>query len=173
MEAKEPQGVCEEAVFDATFLRVAPVLRNFLFYRCGNAEKAADLVQDAFLRLWENCSKVLPEKAKAWLFKVGENTFLKQVRHERVVQKYEWHVSALPENTATSPQEELEEKEFMEQLEAAIAALPEGAREVFLLNRLEDMKYREIAEHLGISQKAVEKRMHRALVDLRELHPGI
>ncbi|MEL7160219.1 MAG: sigma-70 family RNA polymerase sigma factor [Bacteroidota bacterium] len=173
MEANKPTGVCEEAVFDATFLRVAPQLRNFLFYRSGNAERAADLVQEAFLRLWENCAKVLPDKAKSWLFKVGENLFLKQVGKAKVVRKYEWHVQGAPVAAVATPQDELEEQEFMDQLQTAIAGLPDGAREVFLLNRLEDMKYREIAEHLGISQKAVEKRMHRALVTLRELHPSI
>ena len=63
--------------------------------------------------------------------------------------------------------------EFQQQLEATLAELPDGAREVFLLNRIDGLKYREIAELLGISQKAVEKRMHRALVSMRELPPGI
>jgi RNA polymerase sigma factor (sigma-70 family) len=67
----------------------------------------------------------------------------------------------------------LEEKEFHQQLLEVIAELPEGAREVFMLNRMDGLKYREIAEMLGISQKAVEKRMHRALTTLRELHPSI
>ena len=50
----------------------------------------------------------------------------------------------------------------------AIASLPEGQREVFLLNRMDQMTYKEIAEFLGVSQKAVEKRMHKALVKLRK-----
>jgi RNA polymerase sigma factor (sigma-70 family) len=78
-----------------------------------------------------------------------------------------------PEPTYASPEDELREKEFQEQLETAIAGLPDGAREVFLLNRMDGLKYREIAVLLNISQKAVEKRMHRALVELRELHAGI
>ena len=53
-------------------------------------------------------------------------------------------------------------------MERAIYALPEGQRLVFLMNRIDKRKYREIAEELGISQKAVEKRMHQALVTLRK-----
>ncbi|WP_245748402.1 RNA polymerase sigma factor [Neolewinella agarilytica] len=165
-------GVCDQTVFDSTFLSLAPRLRNFLYYRCGDAEQAADLVQESFLKLWENCGKVLPDKAKAWLFRVGENLVFKLGERAKVVRKYEWRQEGLT-SVVASPEHQLEEKEFREQLEAAIAGLPEGAREVFLLNRIDGLKYREIAELLNISQKAVEKRMHRALVTLRELHAKI
>lgn len=172
MENPAPANVCEETTYQTVFQEVAPKLRNFLYYRCGDAENAADMVQEAFLRLWKNCAKVLPEKANGWLFKVGENIFFKQKERAKVALKYQWR-QAGPEPTYASPQDELEEKEFQQQLEDALAALPDGAREVFLLNRMDGLKYREIAELLGISQKAVEKRMHRALVSLRELHAGI
>ncbi|MFT6000234.1 MAG: RNA polymerase sigma-70 factor (family 1) [Neolewinella sp.] len=172
MESTPPEGVCKEAVYHTVFQEVAPKLRNFSYYRTGSKEIAADIVQDAFLRLWENCAKVLPDKASAWLFRVAENIFFKQKEKEKVVRKYEWRMAG-PEPTYASPEDELREKEFQEQLETAIAGLPDGAREVFLLNRMDGLKYREIAVLLNISQKAVEKRMHRALVELRELHAGI
>jgi RNA polymerase sigma-70 factor (ECF subfamily) len=60
------------------------------------------------------------------------------------------------------------EKEFLEKIEKAISDLPEKQKEVFLLSRIEKMKYREIAEILGISVKAVEKRMHLALLEMKE-----
>lgn len=172
MESSNSPNVCDQSVFNETFLRVAPKLRNFLLYRCGDAEQAADLVQEAFLRLWKNCGKVLPAKASGWLFRVGENLFFKQVERAKVARKYVWQQEGLTSSVA-SPQEEMEEAEFRQQLEATLAELPDGAREVFLLNRIDGLKYREIAELLGISQKAVEKRMHRALVTMRELHPSI
>lgn len=172
MSNQAPKGVCEEPIYYTVYQDIAPKLHSLMYYRTGVTATAADLVQESFLRLWENCAKVLPEKAAAWLFRVAENIFLKQKKREKVVQKYEWR-QAGPEPTYASPQEELEAKEFQQQLEDALAALPDGAREVFLLNRMDGLKYREIAELIGISQKAVEKRMHRALVSLRELHAGI
>jgi RNA polymerase sigma-70 factor (ECF subfamily) len=60
------------------------------------------------------------------------------------------------------------EKEFMDKLERTIDSLPEKQKEVFLLNRIEKKKYKEIAEQLDISVKAVEKRMHLALVVMRD-----
>jgi RNA polymerase sigma factor (sigma-70 family) len=68
-----------------------------------------------------------------------------------------------------TPQVILEGEEFKARLTAAIADLPEGQRTVFLLNRTEQKTYKEIAELLGISVKAVEKRMHKALLNLRQV----
>ena len=72
-----------------------------------------------------------------------------------------------------TPEHALEESEFRERLEKALAALPEKSRTVFLLNRVEGMKYKDIALLLGISVKAVEKRMHKALVEMRKLSEKI
>ena len=70
-------------------------------------------------------------------------------------------------STNENPEFLMEEQEFKNKLETAINALPENQKTVFLMNRVDKMKYREIAEALGISQKAVEKRMHKALLFLR------
>ena len=70
--------------------------------------------------------------------------------------------------TNESPEFVLLEKEFMEKLETTIAELPLKQKEVFLMNRIEKKTYKDIAEALNISVKAVEKRMHTALVFLRE-----
>ena len=67
-----------------------------------------------------------------------------------------------------SPQYKLEEKEFKQELETVIADMPEKQREVFLMNRIDELTYKEIAERLELSVKAVEKRMHGALGYLRE-----
>jgi len=64
-------------------------------------------------------------------------------------------------------------KEFDQKLQAAIGQLSDGEKEVFLMHRIDGFKYREIAELLEISQKAVEKRMHKALIKLRKIIKGI
>ncbi|GAB5524599.1 MAG: hypothetical protein Roseis2KO_24710 [Roseivirga sp.] len=63
----------------------------------------------------------------------------------------------------------MEYNEFESTITQAIDQLPEGQREVFLLNRIEKKTYVEIAEMLEVSVKAVEKRMHKALVKLRKV----
>lgn len=129
-----------------------------------------DLAQDAFIKLWENCKNVSLEKAKSYLFTVANNLFLNKVSHKKVVLQFEKDSKAQPEVAAKDPLFILEKNEFKQRLELAIAALPEHQRVVFLMNRIDKKKYREIAEELDISVKAVEKRMQGALAILRKVH---
>lgn len=69
--------------------------------------------------------------------------------------------------SAPSPEFELEEREFEIRLNDAINQLTVNEREVFLLNRIEQFTYAEIADRLELSQKAIEKRMHSALKKLQ------
>ena len=171
MHSKNEESVCTESQFELVYQNHVQVLYNFIFYKCGNKELAEDVVQEAFIKLWENCSKVSPIKARAFLFTVARNTFLNKVG--KTNRKLKFEQEAAKQNQGENPQFILEHNEFGERLEAAINQLPENQRTVFLLNRIDQMKYREIAELLNISQKAVEKRMHKALVQLRKLHKNI
>jgi RNA polymerase sigma-70 factor (family 1) len=160
------QNICEEEVFKNLFLQLSKPLRNFLLYKFRDEERAADMVQDAFVKLWNNCQNVRLETAKAYVYKVANNLYLNQIEKDQVRMKFVQRQGDRS-NTET-PEFQLEEAEFKTQLEAAINALPAGQREVFLLNRIDKMTYREIAEHLEVSVKAVEKRMHKALVKMRQ-----
>ena len=91
------------------------------------------------------------------------------MRHNQVKFKFQEASTSEPSPNAPAPDFELETKEFQQKLEQALAALPENQRVVFLMNRIEKMTYAEIAEQLELSVKAVEKRMHGALVELRKL----
>lgn len=164
-------NVCEESVYKDLYYKHATGLRNFIYYKSGNLALSEDTVQDAFAKLWENCAKVSIEKAKSYLFTLAKNIFLNQVSHRKVVLKFE--NNAKGGQNDQSPEFLMEESEFKERLENAISSLPEDQRTVFLMNRIDKKKYREIAEELGISVKAVEKRMHKALLELRKIHKKV
>lgn len=70
--------------------------------------------------------------------------------------------------TDVSPQYVLEEQEYMERLKQALADLSDEQRVAFMMNRVDGLKHREIAERLGISQKAVEKRIYKAVENLQK-----
>lgn len=160
-------NLCEEANFNTFYLKHIQSASNFAYYKCGDQSGALDLVQEAFSKIWENCSKIDFNKAKTYLFTTVNNLFLNAVKHHKVVMEY---AKAVPymEATNQSPEYVLEEEEFKQKLQRAISGLTDAQREVFLLNRIEGKKYREIADLLEISQKAVEKRMSGALKSLRE-----
>jgi len=158
---------CNEIVFSNFFKKHAKSLRNFLFYKYGNKDQAEDLVQEAFIKLWQNCSSVPIEKAKSYLYTIANNSSLNEIKHQKVVLHYENNFTGL-DKTNENPEYILEEKQFKEKLLNAIENLNETQRVAFLMHRIDGKKYSEIAEELNISVKAVEKRIHLALVELRK-----
>ncbi len=159
-------SVCEEKVYDQLYREHAEKICYYLYYKYGDMEKAQDIVQDSFAKLWINCSKILLGAAKSFLYKIANNASINALVHQKTVLKYQERSQKTYTNE--SPEFQMEEKEFMHLLNRAISGLKDGQREVFLLNRMENKTYKEIAELLGISVKAVEKRMHLALVILRK-----
>tara|TARA_B100000809_G_C15127932_1_gene527093 strand:+ start:721 stop:1233 length:513 start_codon:yes stop_codon:yes gene_type:complete len=163
---KDQQNICQEKTFETVYKRYSKDLRRFIFFKTQDLDKAEDILQETFITLWDNCSKVEYETVKSYLYKVATNIFLNTIKHDKVVRKHQMTVDI--HTTNESPEFIMLETEFMEKLERTINALPEKQKEVFLLNRIEKKKYKEIAKQLDISVKAVEKRMHLALVVMRE-----
>lgn len=164
LESKK--SICESKNFEMLFKQHSKTLRNYIFYKCGDVNLAEDLVQEAYIKLWNNCKKIPFANALFFLKRVANNAFLNVVKHKKVVLQHEQTQES--EVDIESPEFLLEEKEFMQKLERAIASLSEKQREVFLLNRIDKKTYSEIAVFLNISKKAVEKRMRNALKFLRE-----
>lgn len=160
-------GICEEITFSNFFRSTAKSLRNYLYYKYGNEEQAHDVAQEAFIKLWENCDKVPMDKAKSFVYTVANNTLLNQIAHNKVVLEYS-KKNAPASATDESPEFLMEEEQFKVKLQTAISNLTEAQRTAFLLHRIDGKKYSEIAEMLGISVKAVEKRIHNALLELRK-----
>lgn len=167
MESTATKGICDQNVFAAFFKAHAKSLSNYLYYKFGNADQAHDVAQDAFIKLWENCSSVPPEKARSYVYTVANNASLNHIAHQKVVLKYA-QSAALDKVSAESPEFVMEEDQFKIKLERALGNLSEAQRTAFLMNRIDGKKYAEIAEDLGIGIKAVEKRIHGALVSLRK-----
>jgi RNA polymerase sigma-70 factor (ECF subfamily) len=160
-------GTCNEIVFSDFFKKHAKSLRNFLFYKYGNKDQAEDLVQEAFIKLWQNCTSVPIDKAKSYLYTIANNSSLNEIKHQKVVLQYENNFTGL-DKTNENPEFILEEKQFKDKLLKAIEDLNETQRIAFLMHRIDGKKHSEIADELNISVKAVEKRIHLALVELRK-----
>lgn len=129
---------------------------------------AEELVQEAMLELWRRRRRLAPDgSAQAYLFRSTRNRALNHVRHQRVVQRAAVALLVDEAREASAPHE-LAGAELDTALAAAVAALPPRCREVFELSRGQGLRYAEIAERLGVSTKAVEAQMGRALKSLRE-----
>lgn len=141
-------------------------IRNYLYFKTGDEGMAEDIAQDTFVKLWENRHKIERKTVKSYLYTIAGNLAINQLKRQQLQYKFMNQVEMHQDNL--DPDYLMRMKEFDAKLQEVIASMPEGSREVFLMNRLEDLKYREIAERIGITVKAVEKRMSKALQILRE-----
>ena len=149
-------------LFDAYFDSV----RSYLFYRGAEKEQASDLAQDVFLRVWEKQIDVDMKTALRLLYKIAGDMFISQYRREKLEINYK--AGLRDDSVDFSPEDRLRYKELFSSYTKALAALSEKHRSVFMMSRIEGLKYQEIADRLQLSVKAVEKRMSIALAFLKK-----
>jgi RNA polymerase sigma-70 factor (ECF subfamily) len=150
-----------EQLFDAYY----DELQHFIYFKSGDAEVAEDLVQDAFLKVWEIRSTVRVETARALLYTIAANLYANRYKRQKLHLKLQQ--TMVEDRTYESPEFEMEVKEFDRKLQNVLSELSEKSRTVFLMNRIDQMTYNEIAKNLNLSVKAVEKRMKKALEFIR------
>ncbi|MDB5229392.1 MAG: polymerase sigma-70 factor [Chitinophagaceae bacterium] len=130
-----------------------------------NAE-AKDIVQRAFLKLWEKRQEINADGTiKAYLYKTVYHLSLNAVRDLKTRQK---HLSSANPSVINTFYDPSEEKELSARIRLGIENLPPRCREVFIKSRNEGKKYSEIAMEMDISVKTVEVQMGKALRLLRE-----
>ena len=166
MEKQLQENICEERMFASIFNKHSKDLHNFLYYKFGDLLNPKDKVQEAFVKLWENCSKITPDKAKSFVFTTANNLMLNEAAHQKVVLKHQQTKQKMYTNE--SPEFLMQETEYMDKLQKALSNLTNAQREAFMMNRVEGKRFKEIADILEISTKAVEKRIYGALEKLRK-----
>ena len=159
-------SVCEEYNYNTIFKKHSKDVFNFLMFKYGNKQFAEDAVQDSFITLWKNCSKVPLEKAKSYIYTVARNRVIDLFRSDNTAIKHANNQVTVVEKE--TPSFILEEKEFHKKLNDVLAKMPEKYRVPFLLNRIEKKKYKEIANILDTTVKSVEKRIYNALEFLQK-----
>lgn len=142
-------------------------VRNYIYYRSGDTELATDIAQDTFLKIWEKQIELHSTKnIKGLIYKIARDFFISDYRRQKVMTNFKLNIRPTDDNQ--SPEEKMQFNELKNMYETGLNKLPEKQRVVFLMSRIDNMKYHEIAVAIGISQKAVEKRMKNALVFLKK-----
>ncbi len=133
-----------------------------------DSETAKEIVQDAFLGLWEKRDTIDMERpVKSYLAMVIHNKCTNYLRDNRKFDQYILNIEELLEVPGYEGPDKLIENELEAKIDAAIQELPAKCREIFVLNRYENLKYQEIAHKLDISVKTVETQMSKALQHMR------
>jgi RNA polymerase sigma-70 factor (family 1) len=156
----------EEKEFIEVFNKLYRPVRSFVYYKTGDMELADDITQDTFEKIWSGKKNIRKDTIGPLLYTIAGNLCKNRFSHNKVEIQFASNFKAQVE--VTSPEFELELKEFNQKLQESISALKEKNRVVFLMNRVDELTYNEIAANLGISVKAVEKRMQNALDFLRK-----
>ncbi len=133
-------------------------------------DAAEDIVQDLFYSIWQDPERWMNagDALRPLLMVAARNRAIDYLRRRRVGEQHALRVTAERGGDAASTMDaEMLQREIQRDIEKAIAALPERARQIFLLSRRDGLTYREIADRLGLSIKTVETQMTRSLRELR------
>jgi RNA polymerase sigma-70 factor (ECF subfamily) len=118
------------------------------------------------MKIWEKNLEYNENQIKGLLYKISKELWISQYRKLDSARKFELNLTY--EDERITPEDLLEYDELRVKYEEVLSILPENQREVFLMSRMEDLTYKEIADRLDIGVKAVEKRMSLALRTLRK-----
>nr|WP_294896321.1 sigma-70 family RNA polymerase sigma factor [uncultured Pedobacter sp.] len=157
----------EKEVFKFLFDTHFEAIKNYLFYRTGDVDIATDITQDVFVRVWEKQLAIDESNGKYMLYKIARDMLVSKYRRIEVENKYTNRMQL--ELTELVVDHSYDYKQLKSNYEEALIKLPEKQRTVFMMSRMEELKYTEIAERLDISIKTVEKRMSNALFYLRKV----
>nr|WP_269214131.1 RNA polymerase sigma factor [Brucella pseudogrignonensis] len=158
------------------FLAHRRELQAYLTNKLKDADTAADLTQEAFLRYAEqNASANIPVKnSRSYLYRTATNLAIDHVR-SRARQKTDAakhdDMESIADDRPTQ-EDETDARQKLERLRSAVLELPERTRQVFVLNRIEGLTYPETARRLGISESSVQKHLNKALLHVtKRLRP--
>jgi len=154
-----------ERAFEQVFKSFYQPLTAFAFQYVDDHEVAEEVVQEMFSSIWTKASQIeIRTTIKSYLYGAVRNACLNHLKHEKIKRKYEEHEMY---NSEYDEVNFLELEELQEEIDKALAGLPEKCREIFEMSRYEEKKYKEIADELGLSIKTVETQMGRALKHMR------
>ena len=145
------------AIYDRHCSSLFRVALNIL----GDSEIAKDVVQEAFIMLFEKVNERVIGNLQAYLFQTVKYQCFMHLRSGRISDRHLHKMNLILASNAV--EEEMDAKELQSVLDQSIATLPEKCREVFYLSRVESLSNKKIAERLKISHKTVENQITKAL----------
>jgi len=168
----------EEGAFEELALRYQPKILKQLRSLFCDATEAEDILQDVMITLYKKIGTFEGKSSfSTWVYRVTLNAFLMHKRKQRSQRLYSLGDMPFEAYTETMNQDDDAEmcpyshvlsNEYHFKLERALAELPKGYRDVFLMRSREDLSIEEVSERMGLSSAAVKSRSHRARQFLKD-----
>jgi RNA polymerase sigma-70 factor (ECF subfamily) len=163
----------EERAFQELVERYQTRLLNFVFRTIGDRERAEDLVQEVFIRVYRHLHRFdRSKKFSTWIYTIASNLAKNELRNRsrnplvlfQAIRR-PWQDDDRPlqfEDSTARPDDLYRKRHLRELVETSVAQLPEHHRQVFVLRELEGKSYEEIAEITGCNLGTVKSRLNRA-----------
>jgi RNA polymerase sigma-70 factor (ECF subfamily) len=170
----------DESAFEAFAQAARRRLYRFGQLMCGQREDAEDVLQDTLLTAFRSLHRLKsPDAVQAWLFRVARNACLMKRRRSKFAPQRELSLEELMPEAGDGAQPRVEEwkalpeksalnQELRDRLSAAILTLPPLYRMTLILRDVEGLSPEEAAQALGVNQKALKMRLHRARLAVRK-----
>jgi len=157
----------EDAVtFDQVYTRHWKPLYRTAFRILKDEQAAEDIIQDTFVRLWENWDTILHINIKGWLFTTSYRLVLKKLKQLQASESLE--LAKFSEPLAGEADEPIRTRQLLLQVETCVDNLPEQCRRVYTMSKRDEFSIKRIATELGISPKTVEYHVTIALKRIRQ-----
>ena len=158
----------DEAAFEQMFKTHFKRLHAYAFTILRDEIQAEEMVQQVFFKLWErNENLSLTGSISSYLYRAVHNESLNYIKHQKVRSNHQLNVAYSMKNEVEHPAKKIMAGELEKKIHTALNELPEQCRTIFQMSRFDELKYREIADKLGISVKTVENQMSKAFRLLR------
>ena len=161
METAQGYARRPKMIYDAHF----DDLRRYLIYRSGDQDLSKDIAQNVFMKVWTKKIEIASGNIKSLLFKMATDEFISHIRKKKVEKEYTESIDLKLIREADNNDDLLEKKVLFQK---ALNQLPEKQKTAFLMNKMQGLTYKEIAEILNLSQKAIEKRIGLAIKSLKQ-----
>ncbi len=157
-----------EKAFEILYYKYQAKVSNFIKRSISCKYDVEGLVDEVFMRIWQNKSKIEEDKFEPYLFKIAKNIIIDTLRKkiDRLIFLSEGFNEF--ESGYNDVENKIETKEIDEWYSRVLSELPESRRKIFYLNRVENLSYKEIADKLNISENTVDTQIRRSLKYIRD-----
>ena len=164
-----------ESLFELLFVKKRKMFERLAYLQIGNEEEAKDIVSKCFMSLWEHRNNIREEQVLSYLFISVRNACLdyrrSDTRHKKIYESIENKERGAMEYYSRAIEScdpsRVFAEEIMNIVSETLRNLPEKQREVFVKTRIEGLSYKEAAEALGLSYKAVDKSLQNTIKKLK------
>ena len=167
--ATQKAAIADIAGFEQLFKSNYPNLCAYANLFVNDPDAAEDVVQEVFFKLWKNRAELeIQTNLKSYLFRAVRNGCMNLIEHIQVRDSYKILNEEDIKDAESRYIDEAIVSELEQRIRETIDKLPTERRKIFIMSRFDGLKYREIADRLGISVKTVENQMYQALKFLRD-----